>query len=250
MMIDINCDLGEFEAVEAIQKDHQLMNYISRANIACGGHAGSDATMKSMLQAAKSSTIFVGAHPSYPDKANFGRQSMNCSFEVLSSHLRRQIDTLLSIAEGEGVQLAHIKCHGALYNDLEKDESLANQIAELFAVHYPELSLLGLTGAELAKACNKTGQRFLQEGFMDRAYLANGQLTPRSQPGAVIEDVSLAIEQAIKLAKGECIHSIDGQPLMLKVDSICLHGDNAQVLAIARRLLTELHARQIQVSTA
>jgi 5-oxoprolinase (ATP-hydrolysing) subunit A len=245
--IDINCDLGEGDNATDCDHDRSLMPYLSRCNIACGGHAGNQQTMTLSLKNAKQFQLQAGAHPSYPDRNNFGRVSLKLAFNELAKSLIAQIKSLQSIAQSEEVLLTHIKFHGALYNDIENDEVLAKNIAHFCQSHYPNLSVLGLTNGWLHKYCQQLNLKFIAEGFMDRRYKNNGKLSPRSAPGSVIKNTEKAIQQAIALAKGDPIKSIEGDELTLKVDSICLHGDNPNANAIAEQLISAFKQQQIQV---
>lgn len=234
--IDINCDLGEGEDTEDCQQDALLMPYISSCNIACGGHAGNQQTIQLSLLNAQKHQLKIGAHPGYPDKDNFGRKSLSLSSEKLNRSLREQIDWLITIGLENNIHLKHIKLHGALYNDVEKDKLLASQIAKLFRQHYSNYKIVGLADGKLEEACQEESLEFIAEGFMDRVYLSNGQLTPRKQAGAVIQDIQAVINQAIALAKNARITTSDKQKISPKVETICLHGDNPKALTIIKNL--------------
>jgi len=245
--IDINCDLGEGDKRQDCERDALLMPYLTRCNIACGGHAGNQLTMQQSLINARAHGLKVGAHPGYADKAHFGRRSISLPFNQLSDSLCRQIDQLLALAARENMQLEHIKCHGALYNDAEKSFELSEKLVDLFKNRYPDLAILGLAQGHLQQAAASQQQTFIREGFIDRAYQLNGQLLPRNQAGAVHEESHRAITQALALATRKPLQTVDGQELIVRVDSICLHGDNPQTLAIARKLFSTLQAHVIQL---
>ena len=234
--IDINCDLGEGSDAEDCARDARLMPFISRCNIACGGHAGNTATMTLSLQNARAHHIAAGAHPGYPDWENFGRTSLTLPRDELLASVREQIRTLQQLATAEQVALTHIKLHGALYNDAEANDELAEDLVQLFSQDFPTLTILALANAALERAAKKHGHPVLREGFMDRRYLNDHQLSPRSMPGAVIEDFDQCFEQVLALTTGNAFPSIEEKPLQFTVDSICLHGDNPQAEAIARNL--------------
>ncbi len=238
--IDINCDLGEGDTEKACKEDARLMPYITRCNIACGQHAGNTKTMLSTLKNAAANHILVGAHPSYPDRTNFGRISMRMQRKALEDCLIQQIDTLQAQAKKQAMTLSHIKLHGALYNDTEQRAEQALWVAECIKTHYPSLSVLGLAGGYLEAACQKQGLAFIREGFMDRRYTCSGQLTPRSQTGAMIDHIEQSIEQAINLASGQPVISDRSTALLLDIDSICLHGDNSNAVPIAKALSAAL----------
>ena len=245
--IDINCDLGEGQSLTDCQNDAQLMPFISRCNIACGGHAGDSLTMRQTLLNARKHDLKAGAHPGYPDRENFGRQSIKMPFKKLAFSIQEQINLLKAIAQSESIQLTHIKCHGALYNDAENNPELASKLLDLFHETYPELSILGLANGQMERAARRLGHAFIKEGFMDRAYQTNGKLVPRSEAGAVFEDIEQAVCQALFLAQGRPINSIEKEPLKLQVDSICLHGDNTHAVQVAETLFNQLKQQGVHI---
>ena len=245
--IDINCDLGEGNTQQDCEQDALLMPFISRCNIACGGHAGNELTIRESLQNAKSNHLKIGAHPGYPDKENFGRRSINFPTDQLKQSLVSQIDLLLDIAEQENIEVDHIKFHGALYNDIENDPILAKEIASIIKQTYPSKKLLGLAEGELQQVCNDLDIEFLAEGFIDRSYLSNGKLTPRSEPGAVIENQIDNVNQAIALAINKSIRTSDNRAISPQVDTICLHGDNPQAIPLIKKICTEFEKLDIAI---
>jgi len=246
--IDINCDLGEGQTLTDCKKDAALMPYISRCNIACGGHAGNPDTMRQTLKNAYRHRLKAGAHPSYPDRANFGRKSLNITQTALLESIKIQVDRLISIATDEGITLAHIKCHGALYNDAESQPELAEALVKFFRAEYPDFAIMGLANGAMQAAAGHFKQPFIREGFMDRAYQRDGKLVPRTQPGAVYKAVDKTITQAVLLAKGEAINSIEKSPLSVYIDSICLHGDNPNAQHVAKQLFDALKRQGISVA--
>jgi len=245
--IDINCDLGEGVSAADCDRDARIMPYISRCNIACGGHAGDPFTMERSLANARKNQLIAGAHPGYPDPQNFGRLSLVMDTDRLLESIGAQVNNLRRVAEGAGVELDHIKLHGALYNDAEADAGLAERLTEFVASDFPALKIMGLANAEMEAAARRRGHPFIREGFMDRRYLNDHQLAPRSLAGSVIADLDLCLEQALRLARGLPFESYDGEPLQFSVDSICLHGDNPNAPGIAQRLLQYLQAQGVQV---
>ena len=245
--IDINCDLGEGNCEADCARDARLMRFISRCNIACGGHAGNTTTMTLSLKNAREHNIAAGAHPGYPDPDNFGRTSLTIPHHELLASVREQIQTLQTLAEQEQVTLSHIKLHGALYNDAEADDTLAEELVQMFARDFPTLKVLALANAAVERAAKKYGHPTLREGFMDRRYLNDHQLSPRSMAGAVIEEFDQCLEQVLALATGKPFPSIDNKPLQFTVDSICLHGDNPQAETIAQELQQNLRLAGIRL---
>lgn len=247
LKIDINSDLGEGEILADCEKDAALMPYISRCNIACGGHAGNELTIVASLSNANKHQLKVGAHPGYPDKSNFGRISLSISANELQKSLKQQVDLITELASKENIPLNHIKFHGALYNDIESDNQLAESLAAFCKIHYPKMKLLGLADGNLKIACKKLDLEFISEGFMDRAYLANGKLAPRSTKGSVFENKHKVVEQALSIATHQAIKTIDRQMIQTNVDSICLHGDNPNALTIAQFVYRKMNESGIRV---
>ncbi|QKX15989.1 5-oxoprolinase subunit PxpA [Microbulbifer sp. YPW1] len=245
--IDINCDLGEGATAQDCARDARIMPFISRCNIACGGHAGNATTMALSLQNARAAGIAVGAHPGYPDRENFGRVSLELPRQALLASLCEQVQTLQKLAAEEGVTLAHIKLHGALYNDAEANDGLADDLVQLIAQEFPDLKILALANAAMEKAAQKYRHPVLREGFMDRRYQNDHQLAPRAVAGAVIREFDQCLTQVLALTRGEAFASIGDELLKFSVDSICLHGDNPQAEVIARKLHTELSRAGIRI---
>lgn len=245
--IDINCDLGEGNDELDCQKDHRLMHFISRCNIACGGHAGNRLTMTKSLTNAKALSLKIGAHPGYPDRENFGRVSMAISIDKLKESLYSQIQTLKTLADSLKVNLTHIKFHGALYNDIERDDRLAKQMVEFCKQQFPSMSLLGLAEGNLKTHCQLQGVPFIAEGFMDRRYLSTGKLSPRSVENSIIDNCDEVIKQALALATGDSFTTLENASISLLVDSICLHGDNPNAVKIAESLARAFASHRIVI---
>ncbi len=245
--IDLNCDLGEYDTPEALARDRAIMAQISSANIACGGHAGNERTMALMLEAAKAAGVAAGAHPSYPDRENFGRVSMKMCDDDLVAALSKQIEALKHQAEKAGVALTHVKPHGQLYNDAADSAALAGLIAKAIADTLPGAAYVGLAQSEMARAAEEAGLRFVAEGFADRRYDARARLVSRKEAGAVLESEAERIAQTLSLARGEPIHSKEGSLIDPDVDSICLHSDSEGALATAHDIRAALDAAGIAV---
>ena len=247
--IDINCDLGEGATASDCAQDARIMRYISRANIACGGHAGNATTMALSLENALKHGVIAGVHPGYPDPENFGRVSLPMETEALIAALNEQIATLSHHATQQGIKLDHLKLHGALYNDAEASDELASGIVRFVHEEFPQLKILGLANAAMEKAAANLGHPFLREGFMDRRYLNHARLAPRALPGSVIETFDDCLLQVLALARGTTFHSIEGEALAFVVDSICLHGDTAGAEKIARELHRQLVQNSISIAS-
>ena len=238
MKIDLNCDLGE-----AAGNDEAIMPYITSANIACGFHAGDASVMQATVRLAKRYGVNIGAHPSWPDLQGFGRREMNISVEETEALVLYQISALAGIAKAEGLALTHVKPHGALYNQAAKDRGLADAIARAVKSFSVDLILVGLAGSGLCEAGVEVGIKVAGEGFPDRVYNPDGTLMSRSKQGAVIESPEEVVRNALKLVK-------DGILLgekKVRVDTLCLHGDNTHAAENAKLLCGTLTKNGIKV---
>ncbi|MEQ6291287.1 5-oxoprolinase subunit PxpA [Vogesella sp. GCM10023246] len=245
MHIDLNADLGE-----GCGDDAAILACVSSANIACGWHAGDAATMRAAVRAALALGVAIGAHPSFPDRNNFGRSAMQRTPAQVHADISAQLAALAAIVAEEGGRLAHVKPHGALYNQAARDAVLADAIAAAVRDFDPALKLMGLAGSELTAAARRHGLIAIEEVFADRGYLADSSLAPRDTPGAVIADADRALAQTLQLVQHGSVHSLDGHRIALRADSVCLHGDGAHALAFARLLRQQLQARGIAIHPA
>ncbi len=222
--IDLNADLGEDPLEEA--RDIALMTHISSCNIACGGHAGDDASMARMLIAARDAGVAAGAHPSYPDRAGFGRTSLDMPLPDLIDSLLDQVQALERVADGLAIALTHIKPHGMLYNDLADRPDMAAAIATALHKSFPTLALVGLAHGAFEQAATGAGARFIAEGFVDRGYTPARHLVPRSQPGALIAGDDARAAQALAIATGQPLTANDGSMIHVVAHSLCIHSDS------------------------
>jgi UPF0271 protein len=235
--IDFNCDLGE-----GAGNDAGLMPLVTSANIACGGHAGNEATMRATVALAQKHDVAIGAHPSFPDREHFGRRELEMSPEEIWATVMIQIMALRTI-----VPLRHVKPHGALYNLAARDAVVAGVIADAVLAVDKELILFALAGSELVKAGRARGLRVAEEVFADRTYQADGSLTPRSRPEAMIQDENTVVAQVLRMIREGKVRSIDGVDVPIKADTICLHGDGPNAVAFAQRLNEELRKAGIEI---
>ncbi|GGP21212.1 5-oxoprolinase subunit PxpA [Silvimonas iriomotensis] len=233
--IDLNADLGEGYPFDA-----QLMQFVSSANIACGGHVGDATSMRATVQLAQAHGVRVGAHPSYPDREHFGRRTLQIPAEALEASLRDQIGALHRICAEEGVTLAYVKPHGMLYNDAARDEALADVIIDAARAISPDLAVMALAGSRMVARCRERGVVVIEEAFVDRAYRDDGSLVPRSEPGAVLDDDAAAVAQALRFARAGEVVARSGKLLKLPVESLCLHGDTPHAVAFARGLYNQM----------
>ena len=225
MTIDLNCDMGE-----NIGNDEEIMPYITSANVACGFHAGDSKTMQMTVRLAKRHGVHVGAHPSWLDLEGFGRREMTLPPEEVAALILYQIGALAAIAKAEGVELQHVKPHGALYNQAAKDSALANAIAHAVKRFSGNLILVGLAGSELIEAGLEVGLKVANEGFPDRNYNPDGTLVSRRERHAIIESPEEVAKHALDLIQNGILFG--GK--QVKVDTLCLHGDHPRVVENAK----------------
>jgi len=226
--IDLNADLGEGDPY-----DRELLRIVSSCNIACGGHAGDAETMRRTVLSALENDVSIGAHPAYPDCEGFGRCSGFLSGEKLFNSLVDQIKALSLVAAEAGATLTHVKPHGALYNDAVNSRELADLIAKAISATVPGAAFVGLPESELQEAAVDHELTFVAEGFIDRAYQDNGQLVPRSEPGAVHKSLELVLPQAVSLVG--------------KVDTLCVHGDTPGAAEAAAAVRAELEKQGVAI---
>jgi len=242
MQIDLNADLGE-----GAGSDEELLQLVSSANIACGWHAGDASTMRQCVRWAIDNRVAIGAHPSFPDRANFGRSTMHLPPEEIVAGVLYQIGALAAIVKAEGGTLAHVKPHGALYNQAVKEPELAAAIVDAVRRFDPGLRFFGLAGSGMIGAAERAGLKPVEEVFADRGYMPDGSLVPRSQPGALIEDEEQSLAQTLSLVRDHQVRAIDGSLVAVNAQTVCLHGDGAHALAFARRIRATLEREGIAV---
>ena len=228
--IPINCDLGE-----GMPDDAAIIPYINEANIACGFHAGDSLTMRTTIAHCLSHQVKIGAHPSYLDRENFGRTVVTLSPTEIYQLVQKQVHILQKIAAESGAKLNHVKPHGALYNESAKNKIVAQAIAKAVFDLDPNLILFGLSQSHSITQAAEMGLRVANETFADRAYVEDGNLMPRSQIGAVHEEVNQVILQVIDIRNGFVKTSL-GQKIALTSDTICIHGDGPNALAFAKKI--------------
>jgi len=238
MLPDINCDMGE-----GLGNEEALMPLIGSANIACGFHAGSGDLIRKTIDLALKCGVRIGAHPSFRDKANFGRAEMRLSHDKLYALIMEQLIRIDLIAKEKGAHLHHIKPHGALYNMAARDRDTAHTIALAVKDFREDLVLFGLSGSVMINVAEELGLKTASEVFADRLYADDGSLVPRSEPGALIEDPEAAAVQAILLATEGVVITVSGNRLPLKTDTVCIHGDAPAAIPLARALYTNFKGR-------
>ena len=221
--IDLNADLGEGGT-----QDAELLGLVTSANIACGGHAGDDETMRRSIELALASGVAIGAHPGYEDREHFGRLARTLPLGEVTDLVRRQLERLAGLTCAAGASLHHVKPHGALYNQASRDALLATAVVAGITRVSPNLMLYALPGSALADAGRAAGLAVCAEGFADRRYRLDGSLMPRGEPGAVIKDVDAAVTQALAIVSSG------------RVGTLCVHGDGATAVAILKALRNQL----------
>ena len=231
--MDLNADLGESFGRWTLGDDERLVEHLSSANLACGFHAGDFLVMESTVALCRRAGVAVGAQPGYPDLLGFGRRPMPFTPPEVESLVRYQIGALEAFCRAGGVEMQHVKPHGALYNQAAVDPALAEAVARATASFSRDLLLYGLASSEaMAGAAADARLRFVPEAFADRRYLADGTLQPRSQPGSVVTDAAGAAAQAVAIAAGS-VTAVDGSSVELRAESICCHGDTPGAVEIA-----------------
>lgn len=247
--IDLNCDLGESFGAYTIGQDEAVIPLITSANIACGYHAGDALVMSKTVKLAVDAGIGIGAHPGFPDLVGFGRRKLDASPAEVKAYIQYQIGALAAFCKANGVQMHHVKPHGALYNMAGADEKLADAICEGIAGVDDKLILMGLSGSKMAASAEKKGLRFASEVFADRGYRDDGSLVPRKEPGAMVTDEDEAVRRVIQMAKEGTVRSVTGKTVQISADSVCVHGDNAHALAFVEKIRKALTENGIVLSS-
>ena len=245
MRIDFNCDLGE-----GCGDDAAIIPLVTSASIACGGHAGDEATMRTTLRLCREHGVAAGAHPGYPDREGFGRRELPFSPNEIRGFVREQMDTLGAIAASENMRLAHVKPHGALYNVAARDRLIAEAIVAAVREVDPELVVFGLSGSQLTASAEAADLRVAHEVFAERRYEADGSLTPRSRDEAVIHDLGETIEQVRGFIRDGSVVARTGERIRLRADTLCLHGDRADAAQFARSIRDALLADGVRILAA
>lgn len=239
--MDLNADLGE-----SAGDDSAVLDVVTSASVACGVHAGDTATMRRTVSAALVRGVAVGAHPSYPDRAGFGRRAMDLSPAQIIDETLAQVGTLVEVARQLEGRVSFIKPHGALYNRMAEDEACARALAEA-AQRADDLVLLAPAGSPAVAVARRAGARVATEAFADRAYLPDGRLVPRAHPEAVLTDVEEVTARAVAIALHHAVESVDGATVKLEAASICVHGDTPGAARLARHVRDALLGAGIEL---
>ena len=248
MDINLNADLGEGFGAWRMGGDASLLRIVGSANVACGFHAGDPTVIDRTVARAVRAGVAVGAHPSHFDLRGFGRREIAADPAEVEADVVYQVGAVSAFARAHGSHLTHVKPHGALYAQAAREEALARAIARGVARLGRDLVLVGLAGSlAMRRAAEAEGLRFAAEAFADRAYDDDGRLVPRSRPGALITDPASAAAKAVRIACEGSVQSIDGHEVLMRADTLCLHGDNPHVLAIARAVREALESAGVTV---
>jgi UPF0271 protein len=241
--IDLNCDMGE-----GIGNESELIEYISTCSIACGGHSGDSVSMEECIRLAQIYRKNLGPHPSYPDKENFGRRSMELPDSILKEALRDQLSLFFGIADQLNAKVSHIKPHGALYNDMYSNIDLCISFIELVQEFQKDLHIFCQPGSQLGKIAPLYGYQVKYEGFADRRYKQDGSLTSRKKPYALIDDVEDLHKQVFDIAVKKEVETFDGFRIPMNVQTLCLHGDSPNALIFASSLNKFLKENNIDLA--
>ena len=240
MEININCDLGEKSKHHSNENDPDLLEIVNSANVACGYHAGDAPTMHDVVQISKKNGVSIGAHPSFNDPENFGRERMNLSSSEIKKLIYDQYDILQKISIQHGQNVTHIKPHGALNNMACEDIELATTLAKAINEISKDLIYLVPTGSKMEVAANKLNMKIASEIFADRNYEDDGNLVSRKKPHALITDPEEAKKHVLNMVKNQSLNCHSGKQIPCEIDSVCIHGDNESSLATARSIRENL----------
>ncbi|WP_194775740.1 5-oxoprolinase subunit PxpA [Pararhodonellum marinum] len=234
-MMELNADLGE-----GMGTDEAIMPYIQSCNIACGGHTGNDQTMQGTIRLALQHKVKIGAHPSYPDRVNFGRISIKMDKECLKANILDQIQSLDTLIKENGGTLNHIKPHGALYNDAAKNPEVAELMVELVRQYYSGVALFVPFKSVIEDKARTAGIDYRIEGFADRNYFADGSLIPRQHPKAVLTSITEVLAHVGRMAEDHVIQCLDGTLIPVQIQTLCVHGDNPKAVQLAKAISSHL----------
>ncbi|HEX8288118.1 MAG TPA: 5-oxoprolinase subunit PxpA [Pyrinomonadaceae bacterium] len=247
--IDLNCDMGESFGAWLMGSDGELMNYVSSINVACGFHAGDASVIRKTVEKGIEKNVAIGAHPSFPDLQGFGRREIKLSEQEIFDVVLYQIAALKGICEALGTTLHHVKPHGALYNQAAKDGTVAAAIARAVKAIDENLVFYGLSGSFLISEAEKLGLKTASEVFADRTYKADGNLTPRNQPNALISETGKAAEQVLQMIEQQSVTATSGEKIPIVAETVCIHGDGEHALEFAREIRRKLIDNNVSIQT-
>lgn len=245
--IDLNSDMGEYETLEFLKREAQLMPLLTSVNIACGVHAGHPELMRRTAKLAAQHGVAIGAHPGFSHVGDFGRQDRRISPDEVASLVARQLKTLTNVLSVDELRLTHVKLHGALYNLAAKDPAVADAVAGAVATFDQRLLLFALARSALVERGQAAGLTVVQEAFADRAYRSDGTLLPRSQPGALIQTEEQVRHQLREILKGY-VTSTDGHYVSLRAESLCVHVDTPHAVEFVHLVRAEIELAGIEIT--
>ncbi len=242
--VDLNCDMGE-----GIGRDEEIMPFITSANIACGYHAGDEDTMKRTIESAIKNAVSIGAHPGFKDKENFGRTEQHLLPGELYEVVSEQLFILKKLTNEMGAFLLHVKPHGAMYNMAAVNKEMSATIANAIRDFDKTLFVFGKSGSFTIAEAKVLGLKTANEVFADRTYQDDGSLTPRTQPGALIEDVETAIDQVLKMITEKKVNTLNGKEIFIDAETICIHGDGKHAVSFAQAINQSLKEKGIRIQS-
>lgn len=245
--IDLNSDLGESLGQWRMGDDDTMLGIVTSANVACGFHAGDPAGILRTLKAAADNGVAIGAHVAYPDLVGFGRRAMDIASEDLRADVIYQIGALQGLARAAGTRVSYVKPHGALYNTIARDERQARAVIEAMLAVDPSLVLMTLAGTPLTGWAREAGLNTVAEAFADRAYESDGSLVSRREPDAMLHDAEVVAERMLRLVREGVVESREGIDVTVAADSICVHGDSPDAVALAQAVRSRLVAAGIEL---
>ena len=249
MEININCDLGEKSKHHSNKYDPDLLEIVNSANVACGYHAGDEQTMNQVVKISKKNGVSIGAHPSFNDPENFGRERMNLSESEIKKLIIDQYEILQKIASAHGESVSHVKPHGALNNMACEDIELATILAKTIRDINKDIIYLVPTGSKMQEAAKKLDMKFACEIFADRNYEDDGNLVSRKKSHALITDPELAKKHVLKMVQTQSLNCHSGKQIPCEIDSVCIHGDNLSSLATAKSIRDNLVENGLELKT-
>lgn len=243
--VDINCDMGESYGNYTIGNDQAIFPHITSCNIACGMHAGDPYQIEKTIDLAIEHGVQIGAHPGYPDLQGFGRRVLPMPSQELSSFIKYQVAALKGLVESKGHRLNYVKPHGALYNEMAKNQEVADTVVKAIKLIDSQLKIMGLAGSHVKAVCEEQSMHFIAEAFADRQYEANGQLRSRALEGAVLHEPDLAAKQVLSIVEDKRTFGLHGEEVEIEAQSFCIHGDNPVAISILKKITEQLALKGI-----
>ncbi|MFV0362693.1 MAG: LamB/YcsF family protein [Suipraeoptans sp.] len=245
--IDLNSDIGEGYGAYKLGDDEAIINHITAANVACGWHAGDPMIMDKVVKLAKAGNVSVGAHPSYPDLQGFGRRKMVLSNQEVKNFVKYQIGALYAFTKSYGIELHHVAPHGAMGNECQYNREISKAICEAICEFDENLIVYYCAGAVLGEVAHEMGLKTAAEIFVDRAYMDDLSLAPRSMEGSMITDEDIAIKRCIRMIKEGKVTSINGKELDVKGDTLCVHGDGEKAVMFLEKIKIKFEKEGIEI---